>query len=346
MAFDRSREAQLSVPSPAAASDGPWRHVIRRADANDLAGFMELARLAGPGFTSLPTDEEKLLAVLEGGAAAAAGAPGPIMLALEDVETGAVAGCAAVKRGGRPRPGFANFRLLRDGSGTPRQIVMTTEYDDLTEVGALFVRPDFRSKGVGRWLAQSRYLYLATDPASFGETVYAELRGVIHEDGTSPFFEAVGRQWLQMSFKEADRICSIGDNEKLVARMPDEPISLDNFPAEALASMGACHPSGAAARAMLEREGFAFDDVIDLLDGGALLRVKTTDLATIRHSRLARVKCADVAEGEMALLASPDAANFRCVGARAAFIDDAVFCDRRTCEALRVQDGDLLRVLP
>ncbi|MCK5749775.1 MAG: GNAT family N-acetyltransferase, partial [Oricola sp.] len=246
-------------------------YVIRLAGPEDLDGFMALAQLAGPGFTSLPADRRKLASILEASAAASAGAPGAVMLAMEDLASKKIAGCAAVKRGGEKRPGFANFRTGGDASGAVRTLTVTDEYADLTEIGGLFVRPDHRSKGVGKALAQSRYLYLATAPETFGARVFAELRGVIDDDGVSPFFDAASKPFLGMNFIEADRLCAAGENARLAALLPKTPISTEAFPPEAKAAIGACHKTGAAARAMLEKEGFRFEGVVDLLDGGALV---------------------------------------------------------------------------
>lgn len=322
-------------------------HVIRLASQADLGGFMELARLAAPGFTSLPVNENKLAAMLAQCRLAAAGASGVIMLALEDVETGCIAGCAAVKRGGAPRPGFGNFRVAYDRADVPRALTVCDDYSDLTEIGGLFLHPDYRSQGVGRWLAQSRYLLVAAGAERFGATLFAELRGVIHEGGVSPFYDAACAPWLGMPFCEADTLSSAGENERLVAMFPKGPISTETFPPDAKRAIGECHASGAGARAMLEKEGFRFNGVVDLLDGGALVTAQTGAISTIRQSRLARVKFSDqFAAAGIALLATTHSSHFRCTGALAALAGNYVLCDRADGARLGVKEGDVIRVSP
>ena len=320
---------------------------IRLAEPGDLDGFMSLAALTGPGFTSLPAHEGKMTAILAASQDAAQGAPGAVMLAMEDEATGKLAGCAAVKRGGVKRKGFANFQIARDSAGAVRSLSITDAYSDLTEIGGLFVHPDYRSKGVGKALAQSRYLYLATAPESFGGRVFAELRGVIDEDGVSPFYESACRPSLGMDFTEADRLCDHGENDRLVAMLPQAPIPTENFSPAAMAALGACHDSGKAARAMLEKEGFAFEGVVDLLDGGALMAAETTSLTSLKQSRMVRVKSPppDAATEHM-LFSTLRPDSFRCVAAPGFLSDNLALCGQNVLHALKARDNDLIRVSP
>lgn len=318
---------------------------IRLAELRDLDGFMTLAELTGPGFTSLPANEEKLSHLLAASCKAAQGDPGAVMLAMTDRETGHIAGCAAVKRGGKKRAGFANFRIIRDAVGTVRSLQISDDYSNLTEIGSLFVHPDYRAKGVGKALAQSRYMYLATRPHTFGARVFAELRGVIDEHGASPFYDAACRPWLNMSFTQADRICAAGDNSHLVAMLPKKPILTETFSPAAMSAIGNCHESGKAAHAMLMKEGFHFDGVVDLLDGGALVAANTVSLTSLRHSRLVRIKAADhMAKFESLLFATTHETAFHCIAGRGTVMGNTVLCSNDICEALRVSDGDVIRI--
>lgn len=321
--------------------------VIRMAGPRDLEGFIALAKLTGPGFTSLPADEGKLQNLLKHCAAAAQGEPGAILLALEDRESGRVAGCAAVKRGGRREHGFANFRTTCSADGTVQSLTISDDFSGLTEIGGLFVHPDYRNKGVGKPLAQSRYLYLATAPQTFGVRVFAELRGVIDKDGVSPFYDAACKPWLNMSFAEADIMCAAGENDRLVALMPEGTISTEAFSPSARAAIGECHNAGKAARTMLENEGFHFDGLVDLLDGGALVVANMVELTSLKRSRLLRIKSDTTGlEHDAMLVSTPDGPNFRCAPGAGAIVGNAFFCSEDTVDALEVEDGAIVRVAP
>ena len=322
-------------------------YTIRLARPDDLPGFLALSELAGPGFTSLALDRDGMRQMLEKSVDAARGASGSVILALEEAETGRIAGCAAIKRCARLRPGFGNFKVAYAPDGTPSSIQVCTDYGDLTEIGGLFVCPQDRARGVGKSLAQSRYLYLATAPEAFGERVFAELRGVINTDGATPFFNAVGARYLDMSFVEADRVCARGDNDQLIARLPREPISTASLPPDAIAVIGGCHETGQAARAMLLAEGFKFEGVVDLLDGGALLAAKINDLTTLTSAQTLRA-CRSTSTGspQSLLFSTLDPEHFRCVYGDGVISDSQVFCGEGVFDALRLQDNDIVRVSP
>ena len=78
--------------------------IVRPARCEDFEAFFELARLSGPGFTSLPENEEMLRGRIDKSVAAFGADVGrageeAYLLMLEDTRTGEVRGCAAVKAG-------------------------------------------------------------------------------------------------------------------------------------------------------------------------------------------------------------------------------------------------------
>ena len=165
---DHSRSLPMRSTPPVQVADTddairPENLLIRPAIPSDLSDFYELARLAGAGFTSLPANEAVLAERLRTSARAFAGEAGTLMLALEDRLQSRVVGCAAVKPGGTPRPDFLNFRITDGGEA----LSPTDRYADMTEVGSLLLHPDYRSNGIGPFLARSRYLLIATDPRAF-----------------------------------------------------------------------------------------------------------------------------------------------------------------------------------
>src|SRR4029453_5608534 len=80
---------------------------------------------------------------------------------------------------------------------------LTTDLEGSSEVGGLFLHPDARMGGLGLLLSRCRYLFLKTHRERFAGTVLAELRGVLDEDGHSPFWDAIGGPFFGMTFPEA-----------------------------------------------------------------------------------------------------------------------------------------------
>jgi arginine N-succinyltransferase len=329
-------------------------YVMRAAGPEDFEGFKQLREIAGPGFTSLMLDDAALLerlALSERSFAADAAVPGPerYFIALEHAETGQLAGCCGVKATIGKLPPFFNFRIITEAQSSAvvnRRFDMTiligvNDFTGCTEVGSLFVRPEHRANGVGRVLAQSRYMLMATAPHRFNTQVVSELRGVVSADGASPFWEAVGRYFFRMEFSEADALSATTDNQFILDLMPQHPIYIDLLPAAARAVIGKCHKDGEGAQRLLEWEGFSFSNVVDIFDGGPLLSAPRDHIRTLRESRLMRVRAASgLQHGRRALVATPATGAFRCVAAHAVADQDGFQVDAAALAALRLKDGD------
>lgn len=303
-------------------------YVIRPARRSDLDALTELAELSGPGFTSLPVDEPILRERLEKSERAFDGRQrklqyGKYLLMLEHVPTGKVVGCSAVKAGTGIDQPFFNYRVITlaqasHAAGNMRfdmdALVLTNEYVGYTEVGTLFLRPEHRGGGAGRLAAQSRYLLMAAAPDRFGDHVLAELRGVVDDAGTSPFWECLGRHFFRMDFAEADRLSATTDNQFIVDLMPRYPIYVDLLPPEAREVIGRCHADGVGAYKLLQWEGFDFDRTVDIFDGGPLVAAQRRHIRTISESREVTLTSGAVSNDPLArdgLVSTDRLENFR-----------------------------------
>lgn len=327
---------------------------MRAAGPSDLEGFKQLREIAGAGFTSLMLDDAamaKKLALSEESFGKPVSAPGAerYFIALEHIETSALAGCAGVKSTIGETPPFFNFRMITEAQSSQavgRRFDMTVligvnDFTGCSEVGSLFVRPEHRANGVGRALAQCRYMLMAASPARFNERVVSELRGVVYPDGTSPFWEAVGRHFFRMDFAEADKLSAITDNQFILDLTPQHPIYVDLLPESARAVVGKCHKDGEGAQRLLEWEGFSFSNVIDIFDGGPLMSAPRDHIRTKREAKRVKLNAASgFGGGQRALIANPDVATFRCVPARASVQNGAADVDPAVLAALKLNAGE------
>lgn len=326
-------------------------YVMRAAGPQDIEGFKQLREIAGPGFTSLMLDDAAMLAKLEHSAASYAkqtdkAGPERYFIALEHLESGALAGCCGVKATIGERPPFFNFRIIREAQASSvvdrrfdmDVLIGVNDFTGCTEVGSLFLRPEHRAGGIGRALAQSRYMLMAAQRQRFHTQVVSEMRGVVSEDGVSPFWEAVGRHFFHMDFADADRLSATTDNQFILDLMPQHPIYVDLLPEAARAVIGRCHSVGQGARSLLEWEGFTFSNVVDIFDGGPLLSVSRDAIRTLRECR--RVPTFPGAGASRALVALPRIDGFRCVSARATVKDGAAHVDAAALAALGLQAGE------
>jgi arginine N-succinyltransferase len=93
--------------------------------------------------------------------------------------------------------------------------------------------------------------------------------------------------------------------------MPKHPVYIAMLPESARAVIGVPHPSGRAAMRMLENEGFAFENYVDIFDGGPTMTARTDQVASVRDAR--HVELAGIGDGgEEALIATGRLGDFRC----------------------------------
>ena len=334
-------------------------HVIRPARLDDFDALMALAELSGPGFTSLPVNEALLRRRLGDSEKAFRGEvarpqTGKFLMMLEDLSTGEVMGCSAVKAGVGVDQPFFNYRIItlaQASQAADRRfdmdaLVLTNEFVGFTEVGTLFLKPEVRGAGVGRLMAQSRYLLMAAAPEAFSDQVLAELRGVVDEEGGTPFWECLGRPFFRMSFPEADFLSAVSDNQFILDLMPKYPIYVDLLPPEAREVIGRCHSQGVGALKLLEWEGFRFERVVDIFDGGPLVKCERQNIRTVRESRLVTLSVgAPSDESGPALVSSDRLPDFRVVSVPVEMTGEgAAVADAGVFEALQIKPGEQVRI--
>lgn len=299
-------------------------YVIRAAKPGDLQSIYEMAKLTGGGFTNLPPDKKALQSKLERAEASFASdkeypSDELYLLVLEDLDSGEVRGtCQIFGQVGQRWP-FYSYRIGTDSKHSEQldrtfhaQVLMlSNDLNGASEVGGLFLHPAARAGGLGLLLARSRYLFIARHRARFGDRILAELRGVIDEAGGSPFWDGVAGKFFGMSFQEADQFNAVHGNQFIADLMPKHPVYIAMLSEQARSVIGVPHPSGRAAMRMLENEGFAYENYVDIFDGGPTMTARTDQVASIRDAK--HVAVSAIAEkGEDALVATGHLADFRC----------------------------------
>ncbi|MCA9608643.1 MAG: arginine N-succinyltransferase, partial [Myxococcales bacterium] len=87
-------------------------------------------------------------------------------------------------------------------------LTMGYSYHGPTEIGGLVVHPDARKapERLGMLISYARFLYIAARRDLFQARVLAELMPPLEPDGTSHLWEAVGRHFTGLTYREADRL--------------------------------------------------------------------------------------------------------------------------------------------
>ena len=332
-------------------------YIVRAARRADHDALIGLSKAAGTGFTSLALPPDDLMARLENSEIGFRSNPDRqseyvYQLMLEDTESGEVVGCSAVKAMvgvSKPYWDFKIITIAQHSKQADRRFDMdammaVNDFAGCSEVGTLFVAPGARGGGVGRLVAQSRYLLMAAGRKRFGERVLAELRGVVKPDGSSAFFDAVSRPFFKMDFDDADRLSAASDNQFILDLMPQHLIYVDLLPEAAREVIGQPHPDGVNALRLLEWEGFHYDRYVDIFDGGPLVSSYTENVRTLRDSRVVTVREAAVSGERQGLLSTDNFEDFRVGQVTVSLKGDEAHIDAEAMRALDLNHGDKARL--
>jgi len=221
---------------------------------------------------------------------------------------------------------------------------LATDLEGSSEVGGLFLHPGERAGGLGLLLARSRYLFIKAHRARFADRILAELRGIIDEAGGSPFWDGLAGRFFGMNFQDADQFNAINGHQFIADLMPKHPIYTAMLSETARAAIGLPHPSGRAAMRMLENEGFAFENYVDIFDGGPTMTARTDKVRSIADARTAQVvTIADTPPASEttteALVATGTLADFRCAFGDIRPVADGIALSQGCAAALDVSEG-------
>jgi len=211
---------------------------------------------------------------------------------MEDQDTGKIVGsCAILSSIGCVDP-FLAFQIKAQektsftlkSKNLLHTLQLHNELRGPSELGSLFLLPEYRGRGCGRLLSLSRFLFMAAHPDRFSDLVVAEMRGVSRKDGYSPFYEAVGKHFLpNMTFPEADYL--VGQKKSFVNELfTSTPLYIDLLPAEAQEVIGKAHPETVPALKLLQSEGFQITDLVDVMDAGPKVSAPLSQIRTVKES--------------------------------------------------------------
>jgi len=332
--------------------------VIRAIKMTDVDALIEMARQAGSGMTTLVPDSKMLGERVETAVASFAEAIAPekrdFMFVLEHAGDGSIAGVCAIKGAVGLTEPFYNYRI-----GTlvhsSRELNVFTRMETLylsndltgsTELCSLFLLPQYRAGFNGKWLSKSRFLFIAQFQHLFTERIIAEMRGFQAEDGTSPFYEGLGRHFFKMDFNDVDGLTGRGKKSFIAELMPRQPLYVDYLPEDAQAVIGQVHTSTLPARKLLEQEGMHFEGYIDIFDAGPVLQGRVSELRAVRESVLALAE-EGVPEGETehVLVSNTRLPDFRMILTRAVPGAARVALSAQELAQLHCQAGDDVRML-
>ncbi|MCH2547281.1 MAG: arginine N-succinyltransferase [Alphaproteobacteria bacterium] len=336
--------------------------LIRPVDTKDHAEILELAKKAGIGMSSLPPDAEVLEQKIRNSMLSFSGTPErpneeSFLMVMEDTEEKRLVGTTGlVAHVGLSRP-FYSYKLssvVQANSEldiySPQQVLhMVNDYTNASEIGSLFLLPDYRRDGLGRFLSRCRYLLLAEFPDLFSDIVIAEIRGVSTADGGAPFYNHLAQHFFHMTFAQADYISATMGNQFIADLMPKYPIYVNLLPQEAQDAIGQPLKDSAAAMRLLQREGFRYEGYIDVFDAGPTLQAEVSKVRAVQTSRRCEIeKIVDSLDASTYhMISTTDLENFAvCTDAVQITPEGSAIITQNTAKKLKVEKGHAIRFSP
>jgi arginine N-succinyltransferase len=298
---------------------------VRPVTLNDHEAILSLARQAGFGMTSLPPDAKVLQAKIEKAVKSFAGeheqsGDDAFFFVLVDAETDEVVGTSGIKAHvGLTQP-FYSYKLSTITHSSQQlgifsvmqALHMVNDFTGASEIGSLFLLPEYRRDRLGRFLSRMRFLFAAEFRGLFDDRMIAEIRGMHDRDGSSPFYDSIARHFFQMDFREADYLNATQGNQFIADLMPKYPIYVNLLPKQAQEVIGKPYTASEPAKAMLELEGFHYNNYLDIFDGGPTLEARTSDIRAVKNSKRGKVvDILDRSSGDKYLLCTTGLHDFR-----------------------------------
>ncbi len=169
-----------------------------------------------------------------------------------------------------------------------RVLTIGYSYHGPTEIGGLVVHPDARRapERLGMLVSYVRFLFIAARRDLFQPRVLAELMPPLEPDGTSHLWEAVGRHFTGLTYREADRL-SKKNKEFIRGLFPSGDIYVSLLPQAAQDVIGEVGRETRGVAKMLTRIGFRYNERVDPFDGGPHYMAATEEIELVQRTRRA-----------------------------------------------------------
>lgn len=334
--------------------------VMRPAQVADLQQVQRLAADSPVGVTSLPDDAERLrekILASEASFAAEVSFNGEesYFFVLEDSETGRLVGCSAIVASAGFSEPFYSFRNETFVHASRElkihnKIHVLSLCHDLTGNSLLtsfYVERDLVNTPIAELNSRGRLLFMASHPERFADAVVVEIVGYSDEQGQSPFWNAIGRNFFDLDYTEAEKLSGLKSRTFLAELMPHYPIYVPLLPDDAQEAMGQVHPRAQITFDILMRDGFESDNYVDIFDGGPALHARTSGIRSIAQSRQVPVRIGEGGKGNRGyLVTNGQLQDFRAVVAELDWVPGKpVTLNQETAEALGIGEGASVRLV-
>ncbi|NNN23733.1 MULTISPECIES: arginine/ornithine succinyltransferase subunit alpha [Pseudomonas] len=334
--------------------------VMRPAQVADLQQVQRLAADSPVGVTSLPDDAERLrekILASEASFAAEVSFNGEesYFFVLEDTDTGRLVGCSAIVASAGFSEPFYSFRNETFVHASRElkihnKIHVLSLCHDLTGNSLLtsfYVERELVNTPIAELNSRGRLLFMASHPERFADAVVVEIVGYSDEQGQSPFWNAIGRNFFDLDYTEAEKLSGLKSRTFLAELMPHYPIYVPLLPDDAQEAMGQVHPRAQITFDILMRDGFESDNYVDIFDGGPALHARTSGVRSIAQSRQVPVRIGEGGKGNRGyLVTNGQLQDFRAIVVELDWVPGKpVTLNQQAAEALGIGEGASVRLV-
>jgi arginine N-succinyltransferase len=336
--------------------------LIRPVTLSDLAAINEIAAAVGPGFNSLPRDSEvietKIKRSMETFELLSDKKNGLFFFVMEDLKKKLVIGTSMIEvdiNHNNPFYSYLSADIVQQSHALKNPInkhnkvlLLVNHYPQASLFAALYLHPEHRGRGRGTFLSRVRPLFVTEFPHLFAPLFVANMQGVFDNNNVSPFWNALGQHFYDLSIHEVNTNYAIYGSQFISDLNPHHPIYIAMLPKEAQEVIGKTHETTKPALHVLEKEGFVARDCIDVFDGGPIIEASKTELKTYRQSQRVKVvglkeKCEDsnlrmICNTQMDFRATVGAVDF----AQGSTQD--IFLEKEIASLLKVTVNDPIRI--
>lgn len=342
--------------------------ILRPIERRDLDDLVELARQLDS--VNLPSDRDFLTRRIEHSlhsfehGHAEDGTPGTYVFVMEDPDEGRCIGTSMVlaKNGypGNPYYWLEVSEEERRSTELDKRFVhqrlrLRHTEDGPSEIGGLILDPAYRRHPMkcGKALSVVRFVYISLHPERFEREVIAEMLSPFESSGENLLWEAFGRKFTDMTYREADRLS--GHDKQFIADLfPRDPVYTRLFPEKVQETIGRPNDTAVAAVRILEKVGFHYLNQVDPFDGGPYYGASRDAIRSVGERRelvlpgQPRTPPATHDDGPPKILALVSAEGD--AGLRSVVVpldpDGAPYVSVACRDALGVQAGDRVSVTP
>ena len=187
---------------------------------------------------------------------------------------------------------------------------------------------------------------MAAFPQRFHHIVFADMRGVVEDNIDCPFWNGIGRLFLNMNYSALMQMKNT-KHFSIIDQLPEGPIYISLLPQEVQKTIGKVHNNTKPALNMLMQEGFCITDDVSIYDGGPKIEVEMKNIYTVKNSAKTLVSAVNAAQqDDHSFLISNDKLNYRCCFGKITFTDTKeAIISTNVAAALHVDAGDHIRYI-